>query len=410
MVSMPRPPRLSRRRFLALGGATLLAAACGEDETPEAPAASPQPTRVLTPGATSTTSPAPTATPNGSASLDEKIGQMLMLGFRGYSLGPGDPTYERVHAGSLGNVVLFDYDGPSSGKEPRNIQSPQQVRELNATLQTAAPGTLLIAADQEGKYVARLSPKYGFPSTYSEQELGERNDLAFTREAAAAMGATLKEAGINLNLAPVVDVNVNPDNPVIGYYERSFSADPDAVTRQALAFIEGHHQAGVLTTLKHFPGHGSSKDDSHDGFVDVTDLWSEEELIPFRDVIAAGKADAVMTAHIFNARLDATYPATLSKATITGILRERLAFDGVVITDDMLMGAIAQHYGFEAAIELAIDAGSDILAVSNNLSYDIGLAERTFLAVRDAVLAGRISERRIDESYQRIMALKSRLS
>jgi beta-N-acetylhexosaminidase len=334
---------------------------------------------------------------------------MLMVGFRGYSLGPGDPTYERVRAGLLGNVVLFDYDGPSSGKEPRNIQSAQQVKSLDTTLQAAAPRRLLIAADQEGGYVARLSPKYGFPSTYSEQEIGERGDLSFTREAATAMGATLKEAGINLNLAPVVDVNVNPENPVIGYYERSFSADPDAVTRQALAFIEGHHKAGVLTTLKHFPGHGSSQDDSHEGFVDVTDLWSERELIPFRDVIVAGKADAVMTAHIFNAHLDPKYPATLSKATITGILRERLGFDGVVITDDMLMGAISQHYGFEEAIELAIDAGCDILAVSNNLSYENGLAERTFHAVRNSVLAGRISERRIDQSYERILALKNRL-
>jgi len=409
MDCMSEPTRLDRRRFLALGPAALAGlaiAGCSEDAAPPAPSSTP-PGASPTPAATSVPQPSPTPAP---ASLDEKIGQMLMLGFRGFSIAPADPIHSRLQSGLLGNVVLFEYDSPSDGQVGRNIQSAAQVKALNQQLQQLAPRRMLIAADQEGGYVARLTPKYGFPQTYSAQELGSRDDPAFTRQQARALATVLAEHGINLNLAPVVDVNVNPDNPVIGGYERSFSADPDKVTEQALAYIEGHHDASVLTTMKHFPGHGSSQDDSHEGFVDVTNLWSRRELEPFRNVIRAGKADAIMTAHIFNSTIDATYPATLSKATMTGILRDELGFKGVIITDDMQMGAIRQFYGFETAIELAILAGCDMLAVSNNLTYDPQLAERTFDAVKAAVTAGRIPEARITESYNRIVELKSRLS
>jgi beta-N-acetylhexosaminidase len=144
--------------------------------------------------------------------------------------------------------------------------------------------------------------------------------------------------------------------------------------------------------------------------VDVTNLWSRFELEPFRNVIASGKADAVMTAHIFNANLDPDYPATLSKATITGLLREELGFEGVVITDDMQMGAIRDFYGFEAAVELAINAGADLVSISNNLTYEDNLEGRTFVAIKKAVDAGRISSERIDESFRRIGALKERVS
>lgn len=164
------------------------------------------------------------------------------------------------------------------------------------------------------------------------------------------LAATLADLGIGLNMAPVVDLCSNPDNPVIAKYERCFSADPNQVSAQAAAYIDAHHQLGVLTTLKHFPGHGSSRSDSHQGFTDITTTWSETELIPYRCLIAGGRVDAIMTAHVFNARLDDCYPATLSKNVITGLLRGELGFDGVVISDDMQMGAIVDHFGFETAI------------------------------------------------------------
>ena len=175
--------------------------------------------------------------------------------------------------------------------------------------------------------------------------------------------------------------------------------------------IGAHHDYGVLTTLKHFPGHGSSTGDSHQGFVDVTNTWSEIELRPFGNIIQAGMCDVVMTAHIFNANLDAGYPATLSKPTITGLLREQLGWDGVVITDDMGMGAITQYYGFETAAELAVEAGADILAYANNSTvYDPTIPARAFQVIKGMVESGAIKESRIDQSYRRIMQLKERLA
>jgi beta-N-acetylhexosaminidase len=204
-------------------------------------------------------------------------------------------------------------------------------------------------------------------------------------------------------------VNINPDNPVIAAYERSFSADPDIVTEHALEFTKAHHEQGVLCTLKHFPGHGSSTGDSHRGLVDITDTWSRTELEPYRNIIEAGQADAIMTAHVFNANLDPERPATLSKPTITGILREALDYDGVVISDDMQMGAIAQYYGLEAAIQAAIEAGVDILAFANNSVFVEDVAARAISVIKRLVGDGRVSEERIRESDGRIQRLKSRL-
>ncbi len=342
--------------------------------------------------------------------LDHKIGQMILAGFRGYDLRGKNPIEADLEDLYLGGVVLFDYD-VALKEYDRNIESPEQLAALDADLQDATPvPPLLISIDQEGGRINRLKTTYGFPPSYSQEYLGTLNDLDFTRECAETMARTLHSAGINLNLAPVVDLNVNPDNPIIGYYERSFSADPDVVTAHALEVIEAHHELGVLSTLKHFPGHGSSTGDSHLGFVDVTGTWAEVELEPFRNIVAAGQADVVMTAHIFNANLDPDYPATLSQPTITGLLRQDLGWDGVVITDDMRMGAITQYYGFETAIELAIKAGADILAYANNSSvFDPTIPARAFAVIKSLVESGVINESRINQSYRRIMGLKARL-
>jgi beta-N-acetylhexosaminidase len=342
-----------------------------------------------------------------AADLDVKIGQMILAGFRDDKLKDKNPIVADIQERYLGGVVLFDYD-VAWQKYKRNIKSPKQLQELDADLLAATPvPPLLISVDQEGGRINRLKPAYGFPPSYSQEYLGTLNDLDFTRECAETTALTLKSADINLNLAPVVDLNVNPTNPIIGKYERSFSADPDIVTAHSLEVIKAHHEYGVLTTLKHFPGHGSSTGDSHQGFVDVTDTWSEIELEPFRNIIRDGMCDVVMTAHIFNAHLDPDYPATLSEPTITGILREQLGWDGVVITDDMGMGAITQYYGFEAAIERAVKAGADILAYANNSSvFDPTIPARAVAVIRRLVESGAISESRIDQSYRRIMRLK----
>jgi beta-N-acetylhexosaminidase len=221
------------------------------------------------------------------------------------------------------------------------------------------------------------------------------------------MARTLADVGVTLNLAPVVDLAVNPDNPIIAAVERSYSADPSVVTAHASAFIEAHHAAGVRCAIKHFPGQGSAGADTHLGVVDVTDAWTDVELEPFRALAADRLPDAVLTAHIFNAALDAEHPATLSGATVDGLLRDRIGFQGVVISDDMQMGAIRDAYGLDEAIGLAIDAGVDVLLVANQLVYEPDVAVRIVDLVERLVSDGRISEARIDASYLRMAALKA---
>ncbi|MFN3981166.1 MAG: glycoside hydrolase family 3 protein [Caldilinea sp.] len=339
--------------------------------------------------------------------LRRKLAQMVLVGFRGLSLDENNPIVIDIHNRNIGGVVLFSYD-VALQQWNRNIESSAQVAALNASLQDLAATPLIIAVDQEGGRVARLNERFGFPPTLSAQELGERNDPAFTYEAAAQMARTLKAVGVNHTFAPVVDLNTNPDNPIIGAIGRSFSADPSVVIEQAAAFIRAHRDHGVTTTLKHFPGHGSSRDDSHLGFVEVTDVWQPVELEPYRQLIARNLVDAVMTAHVFNAQLDPDSVATLSQPIITGILREELGFDGVVFSDDMQMGAIADNYGFEDAVVRTVEAGVDVIAIANNLVFDPEIATRIIELLAAAVADGRLSEARIDASCRRIMALKAK--
>jgi len=340
--------------------------------------------------------------------LKIKIGQMFMRGFRGLSIDPADPVIRDIREHGLGGVVLFDYDVPS-GTPVRNIASPDQVRGLISTLQEAADGSLLVAVDYEGGRVNRLKSRFGFPETVSAQTLGLQ-DPAHTGEQAAAMADMLADLGFNMNLAPVVDVNVNPESPVIGALERSFSGDPDTVAAHAAAFIEAHHDRNILCTLKHFPGHGSAASDSHKGLTDITETWSEKEFAPYRTLIQKGLADAVMTAHVYHAGLDPEFPATLSSKIIGGLLRRQLGYNGIVLSDCMQMGAIVQEYGFEEAVLRAVQAGVDILVYANNSVYKEDVALRAIEILVNLVNSGKISEARIDASWQRIRKLKNRLA
>jgi beta-N-acetylhexosaminidase len=337
--------------------------------------------------------------------LREKVGQLLMIGFRGLEVDDHSPIISDIRANRVGGVVLFDRD-LALGSDQRNIRSPQQVKKLIRSLQDAAAIPLLVAVDQEGGQVTRLKKKHGFPETVSAQTLGEADDPELTRRHADVTADALAKAGFNLNFAPLVDLNVNPENPIIGKYERSFSSDPGVVVRHALAVIESHHRHGVACTLKHFPGHGSSRQDSHLGFTDVSDTWNAIELQPYREIIARGQADAIMTAHIFNRHLDPEFPATLSKKTITGLLRQELGFAGVVISDDMDMKSISAEYDRETAIELALNAGNDMILIANNLAYDENVAILTLDIILGLVAAGRVSTARINESCRRIMNIK----
>ena len=337
-------------------------------------------------------------------SLDVKIGQMLMIGFRGQSAPDDSVVVRNLRNQHVGSVVLFEYN------TTRTAQSSTRLKALTSALQAAATIPLLIAIDQEGGQVDRLRAFYGYPATVSAGFLGALNDLSTTQTYATTIAATLLDHGINLNLAPVVDVNANPSNPVIGRYERSFSQDPETVARHAAEFIRAHHAQGVLCTLKHFPGHGSSSGDTHYGFVDVTGTWSDAELTPYQELIHAGLADAIMTAHIFNAKLDDALPATLSHPIITGVLRQQLGYGGVIVSDDMQMSAISKYYDFETAVQAAVIAGVDVIAIANNLTYTGDAAARAHGAIRRLVDDGLIGEDRIDQSYRRVMALKQRIT
>lgn len=340
--------------------------------------------------------------------LERKIAQMLLLGFPGETLEPDSPIDQAIRRYGAGGVVLFD-NNIDLGVTGRNITSPAQLKQLTTALQQASELPLLIAVDQEGGVVARLKDRYGFPATVSAKYLGQQNRLDLTRSSSENLAATLDEYGFNLNLAPVVDLATNPDNPVIAFKERSFSADPALVAAHAAEFIKSHHRHHILTCLKHFPGHGSSRDDSHLGLVDVTRYWHENELQPYRDLISQGLCDMVMTAHTFNTAIDPDHPATLSRATIDGILRKQLGFDGVVVSDDLYMGAIVQHYSYETAVEKAINAGVDLLVVANDKLYSPDIMPRTIELLLNLVQQGRIPRERIEQACRRIIAMKQRL-
>jgi len=344
-----------------------------------------------------------------SPPLKDKIGQMILAGFRGLEAREGDPIIEDVRARNLGAVILFDQDVSDKTLPWRNVQSPAQVKALVAMLHRAARTPLLVSVDQEGGRVNRLKAAYGFPETLSHEELGGRNDPAFTFSHAAMIARTLAGLGINLNLAPVVDLDANPDNPIIKGKRRSFHADPDVVGTHAIEYARAHRQHGVLICPKHFPGHGSAMGDTHLGLVDVTKTWNERELIPFQRMIDAGLVEIVMTAHVFNANLDPDRPATLSKRVLQGILRGKLGYRGLIISDDMEMKAITSQFGLENAIQSGIEAGLDMLCFGNNMSYDPHIGEKVMGIILRLVETGKLSESRIDESYRRILALKQRL-
>lgn len=341
--------------------------------------------------------------------LREKAGQLLLVGFRGLEAGPRSPIVRAVRSGCVGGVVLFDRDLARGGR-PRNIRTLRQVRKLITTLQQAAAIPLLVAVDQEGGRVARLKKEHGFPQAPAAAALGRADDVERTRRHAAATAAALAATGFNLNFAPVVDLDVHPGNPIIGRHGRSYSANPAVVVRHAAAVIEAHREHGIGCCLKHFPGHGSSRGDSHLGFTDVSATWEPSELEPFRALIAAGQADAIMTAHIFNRHLDPVFPATLSGPVIEGLLRQQLGFSGAVISDDLDMRAIADDFDRERALELALNAGNDILLIANNATFTADAAPRSLETILGLVAGGRVSPERIGEACGRVLELKAGLA
>lgn len=337
--------------------------------------------------------------------LRHDIAKMLLVGFRGTELDDSSHIVRDIRDYGIGGVILFEYDVPSQSR-PRNIVSREQLSRLCHQLQEVSDERLLIGIDQEGGRVTRLKADYGFPYFASPKDMSRGGDDS-VRYYARLTAETLAGLGINLDFAPCVDVDVNPDCPIIGKLGRSFGADASRVAQCASIWVEELQRQGVTACLKHFPGHGSSKDDTHVGVADVSSTWQWRELDPYAMLLRDGGVRMIMTTHVFNANLDSVWPATLSEATLKGLLRDSLHFDGVIITDDMAMGAMTKQYGFEEMVMRAINAGADMLCLSNNgASYDADIVPKTIDLIYNMVKEGRISRERIRESAERIEKLK----
>jgi beta-N-acetylhexosaminidase len=400
---MAQEPTLTRRAVLqaaALGVGGLLLDACVPTPTgPSVPASSAS-------GSVPTSSPPGESAAPGSTTpalpLRARIARLLVVGFRGLRVDAGDRIASNIAVDGLGGVILFDKDR----SEPRrNVRTPHQVTNLVSDLKSLAPEReLIVAIDQEGGLVTRLSPTYGFPAVASEESIGSRSD-AEVGAWADALAATLAGVGVNLNLAPVVDLDVNRKNPAIGALDRAFSPDPAVVARDAAIATRAHRNAGVRTTLKHFPGLGSATANTDFGVADVTKTWSEKELDPYRDLLGRGLVDVIMAGNLVNGQIDAAAPASLSRGTVTDLLRGELGWDGVVITDDLQAGAITANFGKEDAVALALDAGNDLLLFANQQVYDADIVTWAIDLIEGFVTSGRIAEAKIDRSYQRVTSL-----
>ena len=342
-----------------------------------------------------------------------------MIGFQGTELHADDAIVKAILAQNVGGVILFDYNLKTKTYE-HNIKNPAQLQLLTRQLQDYAAKAaanhkndllpLFISIDYEGGNVTRLPEKLGFPKTKSAADIGQLPDKAAEQQA-EQMVRLLKQEGINMNFMPVLDVNNNPENPVIGKKGRSFSSDPQIVIRYAALFSKVYRDNGIICVYKHFPGHGSSTGDTHAGFVDVTHTWKENELDPYAELLKRSyHCPMIMMAHVVHYGLDSRgYPASLSYQMTTQLLRNKLKFKGIIVTDDMQMKAITENYGLKDAVRLAVNAGADVLIFGNQLVPIAQDPRQIIDMIYDDVRSGKISEKRIDESYQRIMTLKKEL-
>jgi beta-N-acetylhexosaminidase len=336
--------------------------------------------------------------------IEAMIGQMIMVGFIGTE--PTDPwpaqLIGQIGAGEVGGVLFLG----------RNAVSVDQVGTLNeALLKASGDLPVFLAIDQEGGRVQRLTSQTGFTERPSAHDVAGSLSVPAATEMYAGLARDLMKLHFNLNLGPVVDVDVNPLNPIIGALGRSFSQDPETVVAYGRAFIDGHHAAGMLTALKHFPGHGSSRDDSHKGFVDITNTWSPAELEPYQKLIGEGKVDMVMIGHLYLRQFDEAnqqVPASLSKSAID-VLRVKYGFGGVVISDDMEMKAIDGLYSVEDAAVSAVLAGTNILIYSNYGNPRPDLPATIIKVLKDRSMTDPDLRRHIEDSYNKIVALKRTL-
>lgn len=338
----------------------------------------------------------------GKMSLREKVGQLFIVRLEALAENSNaetapatdrvdDAVISRIEEYPVGGIALFS----------RNITSAEQLPMFISDLQSNSKYPLFVAVDEEGGNVARVANSgfFNVASYKSMAEVGKTDNPAKAEEVGRKIGFYLKKIGFNYDFAPVADVNTNPDNIVIG--DRSYGNDPVTVGKMVSAQLDGLHKSGIIGTLKHFPGHGDTKDDTHSGYVSVNKSWDELkacELVPF--ISALDKADTIMVSHITVTSID-KLPSSLSYEIITRKLRNELGYNGVIITDSMAMGAVADSYTSDIAAVMAVKAGADIILMPESL-------EKSFNAVLNAVNSGEISISRIEESAERVLTLKAK--
>lgn len=332
--------------------------------------------------------------------LDEKIGQMLLMGFIGRDSETDGAAIVADHltARRIGGVLFLRH----------NVRS-REGAESSARLFAAADPGAWMAIDQEGGLVQRLSRDLGYTHIPRAMQVADTYD---PDEAGALYRLAAQEfhaAGFNMNLAPVADVH-DPDNAVIGRHGRAYGTAAGPIADYASAFIDAFEAEGSVCAIKHFPGHGRSRGDSHDGFVDITHTWSEAELEPFAELIRRDRAHLIMGGHLTLETVDPSgVPVTFSRPALEGLLRDRLGFTGAIMTDDLDMAAIRNNFVQREAVLRSIEAGNDIIMMSNSASPDPELPQKFIRWVNEAIAEGRLSEQRINQSAARLAVLKARV-
>lgn len=341
-----------------------------------------------------------------SSDITALIGRMIIVGLKGHDKKSAYNFFKKNHKYPVGGIILYDEDITTLPPSLHNVRSPEQLKDFTACLQNLSSDQLIIGIDQEGGKVNRLKKDYGFKESISMAELGKINDHKRTEIESNKIVKTLKECGINLNFSPVLDLNITKEN-IITAKERAISSNPKTVTNHARIIINCHHENNVIAVGKHFPGQGSSIGDTHEGWVDVTNSWSKEELIPYKNLIDSNDILAVMTSHLFNKNLDAKYPATISKKIVDGLLRKKLNFKGVVISDDPQMKALSKKYSLKKLIELMINAGVDIFCFGNNMVYDASIVKKIHCSVLELINEKRVQISMLQRANKRITTLRN---
>jgi len=339
--------------------------------------------------------------------LERIIGQLIIAGFHGTNAPSDSPIANFIKDYNLAGVILYDEDVNIGGLGSRNIQSPGQVKNLSNQLQSFSKGDLLISIDQEGGGTNRLKSNYGFPETPSWNHMGLLDNDLMTQQFSQTIASTLNDCGINVNFAPVLDLDYG-DDTVIGKAKRANSHLPKTVIQHSRVFIQSLKENNIISCGKHFPGQGSAFGDTHKGSTDISDTWTVKDLIPFDELIKYGDLDMVMVSHTFDKKMDHKYPASLSKIIITDMLRNDLGFNGVVICDDPSMNAISDHYNLTESFELMLNAGIDLFCLGNNLNYDSEFIPKSVSSMCQLVKSGRVTKNRIRQSINRIVSLKKK--